>query len=383
MKRTILASCVALAAFGANAASLEDLSIGGFGSVGIGKADNDVGYAGYTDDNVEWEQETLAGIQFDFQVNDRAKFVTQIVANSQYDYDPKFEMAYLAYEFDSFTARAGKLRLPLFFYSDYIDLGYAYPMLRPSQETYQNIVLKGYTGAELLIPVDFDESTLLIQPVVGIGTVDEDDSRIGEVKLNKLMGLSASWNYEDITLRGSYFRATADPQCTDSSDGCNLSVIAKDKDGQFISLGAQYDNGDLLVNVEGTDVQLDGKFYDTRSLSGLVGYRIGEFTPYIASSWVETTDDDERPEPSLALAVSDQSAYQTALALNKISNYERISYSLGSRWDFYQNMALKFDVTYVDYKDTSGGYQTNINSSYSEFLEQDTFVYSARLDFVF
>lgn len=373
MKRTILASCVALAAFGANAASLEDLSISGFGSVGMGKADNAVGYAGYTDEHLEWEQETLGGLQFDFQINDRAKFVTQIVANSRYDYDPKFEMAYVSYDFDSFTARAGKLRLPLFFYSDYVDLGYAYPMIRPSQETYENIVLKGYTGAELLVPIDFEDSTLLLQPVLGIATVDEDDSSIGEVKLDKMMGLSANWNFNDLTLRGSYFVAEANPECAkgasqgNPASSCYLADVLEvhEQDGQFISIGAQYDNGDLLVNVEGTDVQLDGKFSDTRSVSGLIGYRINEFTPYLASSWVETTDDKERPLLSGLSAL----------------NYERMSYSVGTRWDFYQSMALKFDVTYVDYKDTTGGVSTNDPSS-SDY-EDSTLVYSARLDFVF
>ncbi|MEH0666321.1 hypothetical protein H4F18_01505 [Vibrio scophthalmi] len=388
MKRTILASCVALAAFGANAASLEDLSISGFGSVGMGKADNAVGYAGYTDEHLEWEQETLGGLQFDFQINDRAKFVTQIVANSRYDYDPKFEMAYVSYDFDSFTARAGKLRLPLFFYSDYVDLGYAYPMIRPSQETYENIVLKGYTGAELLVPIDFENSTLLLQPVLGIATVDEDDSSIGEVKLDKMMGLSANWNYDDWTLRGSYFIAEANPSTT------NATAIALDvagQDGQFISLGLQYDNGDLLMNVEGTDVQLDGAFYDTRSVSGLVGYRIGEFTPYIASSWVETTDNEERPHPGQLTDPSQAAAYYQALALNAGLNYERISYSIGTRWDVARNMALKFDVTYVDYKDTSGGFNTNLVTQQlgsstiatGDFKEDSTLVYSARLDFVF
>ncbi|MFA0233368.1 hypothetical protein AB4491_30900, partial [Vibrio sp. 10N.261.45.A7] len=143
---------------------MEDINISGFGSVGIGKANNDVNYAGYTSENLQWEQETLAGLQFDFQVNERAKFVTQIVANSRYDYEPKIEMAYASYDFDSFTARAGKLRLPLFFYSDYTDLGYAYPMIRPSQELYENIVLKNYTGIDLLIPVELENSSLLIQP---------------------------------------------------------------------------------------------------------------------------------------------------------------------------------------------------------------------------
>ncbi len=387
MKKTVLASLLAASAFGANAASLDGLSISGFGSVGVGKSDNNIGYAKYTDEKVDWEQETLAGLQFDFQINDKAKFVTQIVASSRYDYEPKIEMAYASYDFDHFTARAGKLRLPLFFYSDYIDLGYAYPMIRPSQETYENLVLKGYTGADLLIPIEFENSSLLLQPVVGIATVDEDDSRIGEVKLDQMFGLSANWNYEDLTLRASYFVAEANPEC-DASDlsttQCQKAALVgiHGQDGQFVSLGMQYDNGDFLANVEGTDVQLDGKYSDTQSVSGLFGYRIGEFTPYLAASWVETTDNEERPEPSLALAATDTAAYAQALGLNRLMNYERMSYSVGTRWDFYTNMALKFDVTFADYQDTSGGFESNIDQT-GAFNEQDSVVYSARLDFVF
>ncbi|CAM4444153.1 hypothetical protein [Vibrio agarivorans] len=372
MKRTLVAALVGLS-LGANAAGWDDLRISGFGSVGIGQSDNAVGYAGYTDEKLDWEQETLAGLQFDFRINDRAKFVTQVVANSRYDYEPKIEMAYASYAFDSFTARAGKLRLPLFFYSDYTDVGYAYPMIRPSQELYENLVLKGYTGADLLIPVDFENSTLLFQPVVGIAQIDEDDSELGEVKLDNMYGLSAQWIYNDFMLRGSYFAAEANP--TNSVyNGTSTDMIAG-KDGQFISIGAQYDNGDFLANVEAADVQLDGEFYDYRSVNGLLGYRVGNFTPYLAAGWVETTDDEERSGLSAL-----------------VMNYERMSYSVGSRWDFTKNMALKLDVTYVDYKDTSGGFASNLELvemgggsivPTGNFNEDSSLVYSARLDFVF
>ncbi|UPR58664.1 hypothetical protein ITG10_23065 [Vibrio sp. ED004] len=378
MKKTVIAALVSVAC-GANAASMEDINISGFGSVGIGKANNDVNYAGYTSENLQWEQETLAGLQFDFQVNERAKFVTQIVANSRYDYEPKIEMAYASYDFDSFTARAGKLRLPLFFYSDYTDLGYAYPMIRPSQELYENIVLKNYTGVDLLIPVELENSSLLIQPVVGVGTIDEDDSMVGEVKLDKLMGLSANWNVNDFTFRGSYFVAESNPSCdfkTSSDPYCQMAEMLDSKDGQFISLGAQYDNGDLIANIEGADVQLDGEFYDYQSISTLIGYRVNEFTPYFTVNWVETTDNEERvnlPSSSLREAM----------------NYERLSYAVGSRWDFAKNMSLKVDVTYVDYKGTSGGFQENIETTANPFVatgnffEDDSILYSAKLDFVF
>ncbi|MFA0350774.1 hypothetical protein AB4486_28125, partial [Vibrio sp. 10N.222.55.C6] len=65
------------------------------------------------------------------------------------------------------------------------------------------------------------------------------------------------------------------------------------------------------------------------------------------------------------------------------------SYSVGSRWDFAKNMSLKADVTYVDYRDTSGGFQSNVETTVSpyiatgNYLEDSSIVYSARLDFVF
>ena len=91
---------------------------------------------------------------------------------------------------------------------------------------------------------------MLIQPVLGVGTIDEDDSIVGEVKLDKLMGVSANWNVGDMTFRGSYFVAESNPSCdfNNSEDPyCQLGSILDSKDGQFISLGAQYDNGDLIA----------------------------------------------------------------------------------------------------------------------------------------
>ncbi|MFA1576399.1 hypothetical protein [Vibrio cyclitrophicus] len=52
-------------------------------------------------------------------------------------------------------------------------------------------------------------------------------------------------------------------------------------------------------------------------------------------------------------------------------------------------MSLKADVTYVDYRDTSGGFQSNVETTVSpyiatgNYLEDSSIVYSARLDFVF
>ena len=55
----------------------------------------------------------------------------QIVARGVNDFDANFEWAYISYEInDNWTVQAGKKRLPLFYYSDFFDVGYAYVWMR-------------------------------------------------------------------------------------------------------------------------------------------------------------------------------------------------------------------------------------------------------------
>ncbi|MFA0086485.1 hypothetical protein [Vibrio sp. 10N.261.51.F12] len=377
MKKTVVASLIALS-FGASAASLDDLKISGFGSVGIGKSNNDAGYAGYTSERFDTKQDTIAGIQFDFDINDKAKFTTQLVANGRYDFEPTIEVAYLSYKFDGFTARAGKMRTPLFMYSDYIDVGYAYPMIRPSQEVYEHIIVNSYTGADLLIPFSIGETTLQLQPFAGVSQVEERDSTWGEVDLNQTVGLTALWYVDDFTFRGSYvstktsYSAPGDleiPPMDSDQTKAYVEGILDDKKASFASIGAQYDNGSLLGVIEAMEMKMEGRYSDVRAVSGLIGYRIDSVMPYFAMGWNKTTDDDERDNAP----VGEQT----------LNNFERLSYSAGTRWDFAQNMALKLDVTYVDYRDTSGGLIGNINATGNSFNENSSLVYSATVDFVF
>ncbi|MGR5092524.1 hypothetical protein ACPV5O_03380 [Vibrio maritimus] len=378
MKKTLVATLVALA-YSANAASLDDLRISGFGSVGIGKANNDAGYAEYTSERIDTKQDTIAGIQFDFDINDKAKFTTQLVANGRYNFEPSIEVAYLSYQFDGFTARAGKMRTPLFMYSDYLDVGYAYPMIRPSQEVYEHIIINSYTGADLLIPFSIGETTLQIQPFAGVSQVEERDSTWGEVDLNNTFGLTAHWYVDDFTFRGSYVQAKTSYSAPASLGPLEsyANLILDDKKATFISAGAQYDNGQLLAVIEGMDMQLEGRYSDVRAVSGLVGYRVSEVMPYFAMGWNKTTDNDERTQ---AVPGTSGTIHMGELALN---NFERLSYSAGARWDFAKNMAFKVDVTYADYKGTSGGLPGNIDTDTATIKYSDSFVYSASIDFVF
>ncbi|AXY02398.1 hypothetical protein D1115_10740 [Vibrio alfacsensis] len=367
MRKTILAALIGGLAFGANAANLDDLRIGGFGSVGVGISDNDAGYAGY-DKELGYKQDTLFGLQFDFQINDRASVTTQVVANGRYNFEPAFEVAYLSYKFDAATVRGGKIRTPFFMYSDYLDVGYAYPMLRPSQEIYEHLIISNFTGIDAIIPVEIGSSTLELQPFMGVSQLEERDSNFGQqADIKDVFGLAANWYINDWTVRGSYAQATVEamsPVLPDSMSAMDPIVTMKlnqDQDATFTSIGVQYNDGTWLFNAEGMAMELSGPYYDVEAASVLLGYQVNAFTPYVAGGYISTSDNDER-----------------ALWPSSIKEYDRTSYSVGLRWDFATNMAMKLDTTYVDYNDTTGGIGGNSALEYD-----DSLVYSASVDFVF
>lgn len=371
MRKTILAALIGGLAFGANAANLDDLRIGGFGSVGVGISDNDAGYAGY-DKELGYKQDTLFGLQFDFQINDRASVTTQVVANGRYNFEPAFEVAYLSYKFDAATVRGGKIRTPFFMYSDYLDVGYAYPMLRPSQEIYEHLIVSSFTGIDAIIPVEIGSSTLELQPFMGVSQLEERDSNFGQqADIKDVFGLAANWYINDWTVRGSYAQATVEALEPTGSQAGNIMFMQldRDQDATFTSIGVQYNDGTWLLNAEGMAMELDGPYYDVEAVSVLLGYQTDAFTPYIAAGHIATSDKESREN---LVMVPGGPAIGDAL------EYDRTSYSVGLRWDFATNMAMKLDTTYVDYNDTTGGIGGNSALEYD-----DSLVYSASVDFVF
>ena len=58
-------------------------------------------------------------------------------------------------------------------------------------------------------------------------------------------------------------------------------------------------------------------------------------------------------------------------------NIQRTTYSIGTRWDFMPNIALKGDVSYLtNFGSTNGG----VNASYKN---EDNLLYTVKVDAVF
>jgi phosphate-selective porin len=358
----------------------------GFISGAYISADNDAGYNG-SDTGANFSQDSKLGFQGTFNISDNTQAVMQLMMRGEYDWEVEAEWAYLSHRFNNgVQVRGGKLRVPLFMYSDYLDVGYAQPFARPPEEVYGTIPFSSYTGAGISYDVEYDESTLTMQAFGG-----ESDVKNSNVKLSNLMGANMSWTDEVWTLRGVYATAVLDGDITRTSQVPiavppsspptfmtveSILLSLDDARGEFVGIGASYDNGEMLAVLEWTRAETDGAYPDTDAGYITLGYRIKAFTPYVTVAYIESTDDDER------LPLSAQAALQSI-----VFNAERTAYSLGLRWDALDNLAVKFDLTYAnEFGNTAGNLSANsatFNPLTGAFMYDDTLIYTVKFDAVF
>jgi hypothetical protein len=110
----------------------------------------------YEDGEFSLSRESRAGIQLDVHFTDTFSLVTQIVARAATE-EIKPEWAYLSWDFSpGWTLQAGRKRIPLYFYSEFQDIGIAYPWVRPPQTLY-GWEASNYNGANIRYRTHFGE----------------------------------------------------------------------------------------------------------------------------------------------------------------------------------------------------------------------------------
>ena len=113
-------------------------------------------YAGVYEKNkgFQFNQESLVGVQLKKDFSPTFSATTQIISranNPNTGSRPTIDWAYATWtpEQDSpWTFQAGKMRIPLYYYSDYLYIGYAYPWVRPAPDVY-GWPIYAYNGANL------------------------------------------------------------------------------------------------------------------------------------------------------------------------------------------------------------------------------------------
>lgn len=364
---------VALTLRPAQAGQLDpNINISGFGSVAVNHASNDSGFFQDTDQGLDFKSDSLFGLKFDFEINDKAEASIQLLSKGSEDWSTDIEWAYIGYAITpSVKVRGGKLRLPLFIYSDFLDARFSLPWVRPPQEVYSVIPTSSYTGGELNYEKaigDFNFNAQLF-----LGEAEPENLVAGaESELSELRGVTLSLAGESLTFRASYAKATVDLTLENTS---TVAAGMYEGNASFIGLGALYDDGSWLLVAEAVQAQVDTlDISDISSAYLTAGRKMGDLMPYVTLAKARNSSDF--PDP----------------LTQQFFDSKRQSVSLGLRWDLARGMSLKSEVSHLfEFEGSSGLLRHNAVASYDPqeqltgfaFPHDSVTISSVSLDIIF
>lgn len=364
MKRALVLGI--LAALAAASTQAQSVQITGFGQMVAGTAidgtrspttgERSFPGTGY-DSDWDFKDESLFALQVRGDLNEQWSATAQIVARGRDDFDPEFAWAYVGWNGgNGWSAKLGRQRIPLFRYSDFLEVGYAYPWLRPPHAVY-NFQFSNYDGASLAYSFGTGSwfSTVSV-----IGGKHESTVSISgqpaDQELQSLVGGSFETVYNDwLTLRAGYFQADVviDAQALNPLLGAlrgngfrNVAdAIDFNDPGSFVGFGAEINHGNWLVISEYTKVQIDDSYYSDKSQFYVTGgYRLGAWTP----TFTYGTRDADAKTAIIGLLpnVPPLAALRAGVSQVVFSEDLDATYmGFGLRWDVATNVAIKADYT--------------------------------------
>ncbi len=348
-------AAICLAATPAFALEQGEHRFNGFGTVGVthlGGEDDGRSYGinGQTNDSWRGDQLSKFGAQLSYGLTDSVGVTVQATAKAQQDeWKANLEWAYLSWQTtDQLMLRAGRLRSPVYMYSESLDVGYSYPWLRLPDEVYSQVQVTNYEGLDAVYTVPLSYGSVTFQ-LAGGQAKNRDyyayDDQF-DIDYDKLFGASISLATNQFgTLRIGYVEAdiTTDINGTvnnyltgNPNDNLSLLVLDKEK-GKFTSIGYQYDNGTWVSNNEWTSrmIENDGlEAIDSFYLMG--GRRFGDFLPHVTYAQL---DDNGGRQSSWTLGLN----YQAAPTVVVKGEYKRVDTQNGYDGVFTRNAQEVFD----------------------------------------
>lgn len=380
----VLGLAICLASTSAFALEQGEALINGFGTVGVthlgGEDDGrSYGISGQTNDSWRGDQLSKFGAQLTYGVTDSVGLTLQTTAKAYGDeWKANLEWAYLSWQStDNLMMRVGRLRTPVYMYSESIDVGFSYPWLRLPDEVYSQVQLSNYEGADIVYNLPLSFATLSFQLAGGIAKnrdyyiYDEEF----DIDYDNVFGSSVSLATNDFgTFRVGYVEADIDTDISGSftdifGNPGTASLLALDKDkGKFTSIGYQYDNGTWLTANEWTSrvIENDGS-NSTDSFYLMGGRRFGDFLAHVTYAQL---DEDEGRQSSWTLGLN----YNILPTVVLKGEYKRVDTTGGYDGVFVRNAQELYDNTVYDRTNGLAGVPAR---------NYDGDIISAGVDFVF
>ncbi|WP_220815388.1 hypothetical protein [Pseudomonas paralcaligenes] len=380
----VLGLAVCLASTPTFALEQGEALINAFGTLGVthlGGEDDGRGYgvSGQTKDSWRGDQLSKFGAQLSYGITDTVGLTLQTTAKAYGDeWKGNLEWAYLSWQStDNLMLRFGRLRTPVYMYSESIDVGFSYPWLRLPDEVYSQVQLSNYEGADLVYNLPLSFATASFQLAGGVAKNRDyyayDDEF--DIDYSKVFGASVSLATNDFgTVRIGYAEADIKTEISGSfvdvlgNPGSATLLSLDDDKGKFTSVGYQYDNGTWLTANEWTRLVIENNAGDSTEAFYLMGgRRFGDFLTHVTYAQL---DEDDGRQNSWTLGLN----YNVLPTVVVKGEYKRVNTTGGYDGVFVRNAQELYDNTV---NDISGGALGVPARNY------DGDIISAGVDFVF
>lgn len=371
-----------------------DLNINGFLSVGASMLDDDKVEVAGADTQGGFKQNTILGLQVRKQVNDSTSVTGQLVSRGSDDYSTEAAWAFVTYAAnDNLDLRMGRLRIPAFYYSDFLEVGYTYNSIRPAEEVYR-LPFSSFDGVDFTQRFSSGNIDGNVQVYYGRYVGDfkaEGDDTIYAADFRNLAGISLNTNFGNFGTRLSYNQGELNvqgdiPDDSDLARGIDLAQTISEipsgapvgtaintlnpgaltpaeqillnqytgvgepsasedfnltgQTSQFIAAALTYDDGTYNLLAEWTSFDHETSLLaDDQAWMASAAMRMGEFTPHVRYSTRKEVADS-----------GNEGRIQKQLGFEA----EQSSITLGLRYDYDSSTALKFEAQHHDEKTVSG-----------------------------
>ncbi|GHU38189.1 hypothetical protein AGMMS50256_37130 [Betaproteobacteria bacterium] len=302
------------------------------------------------------------GLQLNYLASDTVEATAQVVSRYGSDGNFKPELTELLVRYDPnayFSLRGGRICTEFFMHGDSHLIGYSQLAARPNIDYISTLAVTYLDGADAQVTLPLGDG--LLRGKLYYGFLGEKFPFLGSnpnsslnLRGSRLIGTYLDYQEGNWQWRGGMARARFKHQLQGLDDvqsalvgvGAASAARALDLQGteiRYDSIGVVYDRAPLRLQVMLGRLRFDSKVVQGQdSAMFQAGYRIGELTPFIAYSRLKSR------RTHVATGLPDEGI--GALVNAGMTSYleqtfvDQHTVSLGLRWDFQRNMALKFQA---------------------------------------
>jgi len=301
----------------------------------------------------DFQQDSLVALQGDLSFDKHFSMSLQVASLGANDWNADVEWAFLKYQFnDNLAFRGGRLRIPIFMYSETVRVSYDHIWVRPPLEVYSIDPNTNFSGADLTFNTkfcDFDFETRLYY-----GSLADNFGGFANqpqiLRFRQILGGYVMGGNEYAKLRVGYTEANlswiptaALTQAIQTYAGLDGNLDAA-SDYLYNGVKASYFNTGAMFNYEGASLIGEWIRRDSNSAGvavqeayyGTLSYRFCDFTPYVGYAHLNTPDKARR----VYLGAFGARVNTILSAFNQ----DQETITAGLRYELFENTSLKFQI---------------------------------------